>query len=115
MYCTLNNLMQHIRLIWGASCLLIFIYNLGLVLAGCDVDVAHEQGYFIFLIQAGPQHLGEGFHIIGNLYQLGLTLEAGQGIAVMHIGVDEMTLAVKGSLICKGVAHAGSAVTVVAL
>ena len=95
--------------------LLILVYDPGLVLAGLDIDVTYEQGHLVLLVQAGPQHLSECFHIVGNLYQLGLTLEAGQGTAVVHVGVDEMTLSVKGSLICKGIAHAGSAVAVVAL
>ena len=78
----------------------------GFVFAGSNVDVAHEQGYLVVRVQVVPEHIGEFFHIVRNSNQLGLALKAGERIAIVHVGMNEMALACRAVLVGEGVAVA---------
>ena len=69
-------------------------------LAAGQIDGLHEQGHLVVGVQVGPDLVGKGLsgHIAhGDL--AGLTLEGGQGIQILLIGVDEVAGAGDGGIV----------------
>ena len=69
-----------------------FVDNDVLALAAAQVDVFHIQGHLVVRVQVGPDFLRQRGGIgSGDGHLAGLTLEGGQGIQILLIGVDEVT------------------------
>ena len=95
--------------------LFIFIYNFCFISSIFQIDVADKERDFIILIQVVPQKIGKCIHIITDRYQLRFTFKAWKRIAIMHIGMDKMSLTSFWVLVSEGVTMAGIRVTVIAL
>ena len=94
---------------------LVFIHNAALIASGLNINIANKQRYLIVRIQAAPEELCKRIDVIRDCYQLRLTLKARERIAVVHVGMDEMSLTSHRIFVSKGIAVAGIRVAVVAL
>ena len=85
-----------------------FIDNGNLFLTGLQVDPVDIEGDLVGLVQVIPDHVGKLLHAVANGHALGLTLEAGDGVAVGDIGVEEVAQAGLTGVL-KGMTLAGGA------
>ncbi len=53
---------------FAITCLLVFVDDFCPVFSCRNVNVAHEKRYFVFFVQAVPEHFGKGFHVVGDFY-----------------------------------------------
>ena len=85
----------------------------GLPGAAGQVDVLDEQGYFIVVVQVGPELFRPGLSVRGLDGHLpGLALEGGQRVQVLLIGVDEVASAGHRGVVLIEVAVVAAGITV---
>ena len=94
---------------------MILIYDLCLVFSCLNVNIADKKGNLVILVQAVPEKLCKGFHVIRHTDQFRLALEAGKRISISHISVDEMPFPCRRILICKCIPVAAVRAAVIAL
>ena len=68
-----------------------FVDDDGVGLAGGKVDGADKEGDLVVGVQVGPQLLGPALGVGGaDDHLAGFTLEGGQGVQILLVGVDEV-------------------------
>ena len=84
--------------------------------AALQIDVADEEGDLVVLVQRQPDVIGKGLGVRGvDDHLAGLTLKGGEGIQVLLIGVDKVTLAGQRVLVAEELAAAGGGIALGAL